>query len=96
MKDYWCPLIRKNCIGSKCAWHTSIAGQNPNTGMQVNEPGCVVAFLPMLLIENSQQQRSTGSAVESFRNEMTKAHRNAEQLLIAASNMVVKPQITEG
>ena len=31
--------------------------------------GCAVTWLPMLMIENSQQQRQTGAAVESFRNE---------------------------
>jgi hypothetical protein len=36
----------------------------------------------MLLIENSQQQRQTGSAVESFRNEMVKANESSQQLLI--------------
>ena len=69
----FCPLIKKKCIGAKCAWHTTIRGTNPNTGAEVDGPGCVVSFLPMLLIENSQQQRATGAATESFRNEMVKA-----------------------
>jgi len=35
-----------------------------------------------LLIENAQQSRSTGAAVESFRNEMVKANDlNRQQLL---------------
>ena len=41
---------------------------------QVDEWACSIQFLPMLLIENSQQQRGTGAAVESFRNEMVKAN----------------------
>jgi hypothetical protein len=44
-----------------------------------------MAWLPMLLIENSQQQRQTGAAVESFRNEMVKANETGQQMLIAAS-----------
>jgi len=32
-----------------------------------------------LLVENSQQQRQTGSAVESFRNEMVKNNENILQ-----------------
>ena len=31
---------------------------------------CAVKWIPMLLIENSQMQRQTGAAVESFRNEV--------------------------
>ena len=90
----FCPLIKKKCIGAKCAWHTTIRGSNPNTGAEVDEPGCVVAFLPMLLIENSQQQRATGAATESFRNEMVKAHHSDQALLKVAANMIVTPLIT--
>jgi hypothetical protein len=35
---------------------------------------CAIAALPMLLIENSQQQRGTAAAVESFRNEMVEGN----------------------
>jgi hypothetical protein len=38
----------------------------------------------MLLIENSQQQRQTGAAVESFRNEMVKANEVGQQVLLAS------------
>ena len=92
--SYFCPLIKKKCIGAKCAWHTTIRGTNPNTGSEVDNPGCAVAFLPMLLIENSQQQRATGAATESFRNEMVKAHNSDQELLKAAANMIVTPLIT--
>ena len=90
----YCPLMKKKCIGAKCAWHTTIRGANPNTGAEVDEPGCVVAFLPMLLIENSKQQRSTTAATESFRNEMVKAHTTDQELLKAAASMIITPLIT--
>jgi len=70
----FCPLIKKDCIGIKCSWFTQVRGLNPNTGKEVDNWGCAVAWLPVMLIENSQQQRSTGAAVESFRNEMVKAN----------------------
>lgn len=38
--------------------------------------------MPMLMIENSQQQRQTGAAVESFRNEMVKANEASAQVLL--------------
>lgn len=59
---------------------------NPNTGKEVDEWGCAIAWLPVLMIENSQQQRSTGAAVESFRNEMVKANEASQQILLAAAN----------
>ena len=40
-----------------------------------------MAWLPILIIENAQQSRSTGAAVESFRNEMVSANQeNLRQL----------------
>ena len=65
----FCPLIGKDCIGLQCSWFTQIRGNNPQTGEPVDEWGCAVTWLPMLMIENSQQQRQIGAAVESFRNE---------------------------
>jgi hypothetical protein len=57
-----------------------------NSGNQVDSYECAISWLPMLLIENSGQQRQTGAAVESFRNEMVKANEVNTQLLLAASN----------
>ena len=68
----FCPLIGKDCIQMECSWFTQIRGNNPQTGEEVDEWGCAVTWMPMLLIENSQMQRQTGAAVESFRNETVK------------------------
>ena len=77
----YCPLLKKECIGLKCSWFTRIQGYDTNTGKDVDEYQCAVTLLPMLLVENSGQQRQTGSAVESFRNEMVKANENSMKLL---------------
>ena len=66
-----------------------VVGKNPNTGQEVDEWGCAISWLPILMIENSQQQRSTGAAVESFRNEMVKANE-------ATTAMSVVQKIKEG
>jgi hypothetical protein len=81
----YCPLVKEDCLQLKCAWFTQLRGTNPNTGKEVDEWGCAVTWLPILLVENSQQQRSTGAAVESFRNEMVKANEVSQQVLIAAA-----------
>jgi hypothetical protein len=60
-----------------------VRGNNPNTGEEVDDYGCSIAWLPVLMIENSQQQRQTGAAVESFRNEMVKANDMSQQVLMA-------------
>jgi hypothetical protein len=65
---------REIIIEHECPKYVQIRGTNPNTGDPIDRFGCVDSFIPMLLIENSQQQRQTGAAVESFRNEMVKAN----------------------
>ena len=77
----FCPLIKKDCIQNKCAWFIQLRGNDPNTGKEIDEWGCSMAWMPVLMIENSQQQRQTGAAVESFRNEMVKANESTANLL---------------
>lgn len=71
----FCPLIKEDCVGLKCNWFMLVRGKHPQTGEEVDDWNCAMTWLPVLLIENSQQQRQTGAAVESFRNEVV---RNAE------------------
>ncbi len=78
MSDF-CPLIKKECVEHKCKFYIQVLGKNPNTGQEVNQWDCAVSWLPMLLIEGSQQTRQAGSAIESFRNEMV----NAQQQLLS-------------
>lgn len=78
-----CPLNDFNpCKQFDCAWFMKINGKNPNTGKDTEEWGCAMAWLPVLLVENAQQSRSTGAAVESFRNEMVEANSRSQQLLL--------------
>lgn len=78
----YCPLIKKDCVGLQCSWYTQVRGMNPNTGQEIDEWGCAVTWLPVMLIENSQQQRQTGAAVESFRNEVVKANQENQQIFM--------------
>jgi hypothetical protein len=88
-----CPLDGfKPCRQLECAWFMKIAGTNPNTGREVEDWGCSMAWLPMLMIENSQQQRSTGAAVESFRNEMVKNNEANQKVLLATAGISQQTQ----
>jgi hypothetical protein len=83
-----CPLDGfKPCRQLECAWFMKVRGTNPNTGEELDEWGCSIAWMPILLIENSQQQRQTGAAVESFRNEMVKANEASQQILLSAAQL---------
>lgn len=72
-----CPLLKKSCIEHGCAWYTHLVGVNPNTGKQVDEFGCSVAWMPFLVLENAKETRQGAAAVESFRNEMVEANKLA-------------------
>jgi hypothetical protein len=94
----FCPLIKKDCIGLQCSWFTQVRGTNPNTGKEIDNWSCAVTWLPVLLIENSQQQRQTGAAVESFRNEMSKNNDNfqsslSQMMLMAMSDTPLKVNV---
>ena len=83
-----CPLNNfEPCKKLDCAWFIKLAGQDPNTGKQIDEFGCAVAWLPTLLIENAQQSRGTGAAVESFRNEMVRQNETSHTLLERMNNV---------
>lgn len=86
----FCPLIKEDCIGIKCSWFTQMRGTNPNTGNPVDEWSCAITWLPVLLVENSQQQRQTGAAVESFRNEMVKANEFTISAMLPTLNIDAK------
>ena len=91
----FCPLIQADCKGLQCSWFTQVRGTNPNSGEEVDEWGCAITWLPMLMIENSGQQRQTGAAVESFRNEMVKAQQTGQQVLLAAAQLTKSPVFLE-
>lgn len=68
---------REIVAGCDCPKFVKVVGVNPNDGQPVDRFGCIDSFLHMLLIENAQQQRQTGAALESFRNEVVRAGRAA-------------------
>lgn len=88
-----CPLDGFNpCRQLECAWFIKLQGKNPQNGQEVDEWGCSMAWLPILMIENSQQQRQTGAAVESFRNEMVKNNEVGQRVLLAAAGVPQQAQ----
>lgn len=82
-KKLICPHLQKECIKDgtivivdgkpelhACPAWVCIAGKNPQSEEIVNQWNCSqFHWAPLLMIENSQQQRQTAAAVESLRNE---------------------------
>ena len=66
---------------------------NPNTGEEIDEWGCAVTWLPILLVENAKQGRQTSAAIESFRNEAVRAHHATTAAMTAAAAIhLLEPQ----
>ncbi|BFR49436.1 hypothetical protein RVX_R24970 [Nitratidesulfovibrio sp. HK-II] len=68
-----CPLNGFKACRETCRWYIQLRGKHPQTEQEIDEWGCAVSWLPILLIENAQEVRQGAAAVESFRNEMVKA-----------------------
>ena len=84
-----CPFLNQDMskVCHKCPLWINVRGSDPNTGKEVDEWGCSIAWLPHLLIENANQTRQAGAATESFRNEMVKASDNAVKAMFEISKV---------
>jgi hypothetical protein len=79
--DGKCPLLNKKCIKHQCLWYNMLQGKHPQTGLDVQEWGCSIAWLPLLLVENSAKMTGVQAATESFRNEMVKGQNVMNNIL---------------
>ena len=67
--DKKCPMLGgKKCMRDKCAFWVHLIGKNPQTGQDVDEFNCSIAWLPTLLIENAKNVAHNQAAIEDFRN----------------------------
>ena len=85
-----CPFNGKDTskVCYKCPLWVQVRGKDPQSDKEVDHWACSFAWMPMLLIENSQMQRQTGAAVESFRNEVVEANDSTLRVLSAANGLL--------
>ena len=69
-----CPLHKQDMseVCHKCPLWVKLRGNNLNDDSPMDEWKCAIAWLPILLCENSAFSRQTGAAVESLRNNVVK------------------------
>ncbi len=65
----------------RCPWFTKLKGKHPQSEQEIDEWACAITFLPILLIENAQQTRQAGAAIESMRNEMVRGQEEFNNLV---------------
>lgn len=80
-----CPLHKQSMekVCHKCPWWMHVRGKDPQSEAEIDQWQCSITWIAPLLIENSQQQRQTGAAIESFRNEMAKGQTEAIQRVLS-------------
>lgn len=78
-----CPFHKEDTakVCHKCPMWVQVRGRNPQTGEEVDDWRCSLAWLPLLLIETASQTRQAGAAIESFRNEVVEANQQATRLV---------------
>ena len=87
-----CPLNGfEKCKQFECAWFIELKGKNPQTGEDVNDWGCSMAVLPLLLVENARQSYHTGAAVESLRNKVVEQTKEVYEIAARNGNLVIGP-----
>lgn len=73
-----CPLMGCECIKDgaikdgvlvKCRFWINIMGKHPQSGETLNTWDCSFAWMPILMIDNTNINRQTGAAIETLRNE---------------------------
>jgi len=52
----------------RCAWYTKLQGKNPQDGTDVDEWGCAMSWMPMLMCEHTKEAKGAVAATESLRN----------------------------
>lgn len=70
----------------RCSWYVNMKGTDPNTGEEVDDSGCSIAWMPILQVEMSKTNRGQTEALESFRNETVKGQQEFNNLIQERTN----------
>jgi len=82
-----CETTKDNKI-MRCAWYTKVVGMDVNTGKEIDEWSCAIAWMPRLQIEMSSTNRGQTQALESFRNETVKGQKVFNNLVKKRNNLL--------
>jgi hypothetical protein len=66
---------------ARCPWYVHVRGVDNNTGKEVDNWGCAIAWMPTLMINTANESRKGVAATESFRNEMVSQNAQTQNIL---------------
>lgn len=80
-----CEKAIDNKTIERCTFYIHLRGKNPQTEEDIDQYGCAIGWLPILLIENAQTVRGASAAIESFRNETVRGQAEFNSMLAAVA-----------
>lgn len=87
-----CPFLNKPCIEHDCMLYTHVTMLiNPQTGASEDKWGCSFGWIPLLIIESSNQTRHAAASVDSMRNEIIKRMDNHEADRMSSTERLYGP-----
>ena len=86
-----CETVKDGKI-HKCMWHIKVVGTDPQTGEDVDQYGCAMAWMPLIAVSTGKQIHSNTAAIESFRNEMVNANQVSQQIMLASTQLKLKQE----
>lgn len=84
----YCPMMKGVCVNgfvkgmpeddngvrTKCAFFIQLAGKNPQTDEVINDPGCSIAFIPIIQLEGNNFMRQAIASTDKAATEIKKHH----------------------
>jgi hypothetical protein len=74
----------------RCPWYVQVRGVDVNTGQQIDNWSCAIAWMPTLMINTANESRKGAAATESFRNEMVKQGTQVQQVTRGAARHLLQ------
>ena len=61
-------LVEGKQVMFRCPWYTQVRGFDTNTGQEIDDWRCAIAWMPTLMINTANESRKGVAATNDFRN----------------------------
>lgn len=65
----------------RCAWYVKMTGKDPQSGKDIEESRCSMAWQPILMVEANGMANNIGASIQSLRNETVKRQTAALEVI---------------